>query len=222
MAEFLTTKGIASRIEEIINYAKKELYLISPYYQLSDTFYNRLYESTQRRVITTIVFGKERMKNREFYALAEFSYLELLYCDNLHAKCYFNENNMVIGSMNMYAFSERNNREMGIYIDRVKDTELFEKARQEAYSIMNTSEVIRSRLREKCRNDEELAYCIRCESSIPPNPKRPYCQNCYSIWNEFNNPDYEENFCHLCGGREYTSFRKPLCYDCYSNSGILN
>ena len=35
---------------------------------------------------------------------------------NLHAKCYLNENEALLTSMNLYEFSEKNNDEMGVLV----------------------------------------------------------------------------------------------------------
>jgi len=218
MAEFLTTYGISSKLEEIINYAQQELILISPYFQLSETFYSRMCEASERDVNITIVFGKEKLKDDEFNAFAEIPRLELLYCHNLHAKCYLNEEQMVIASMNMYAYSQMNNREMGVSISHRADKELYDKALQEAHSIMRASELISSNRRHTHDHKEQKegdGYCIRCRSSIYMHPGRPYCADCFSTWVEFENPYYQENFCHACGDWEETSMSRPLCYDCY-------
>jgi len=222
MADFLTTLGITSNIEQIINYAKKEIVLISPYYQVSEVFYNRLFEASERRVNITIVFGKVWLKEDEYHTFMGIPNLELYFCENLHAKCFFNEHKMVISSMNMYAYSERNNREMGVLIDRNSDTQVYDNAKQEGISIINSSEFIAtnrsiSYSKNGSRNGKpnSRGYCIRCRMTIPHNLNEPFCSECYSIWNEFRNYDYEENFCHSCGDEEYTRFKKPLCYNCF-------
>ena len=66
---------------------------------------------------------------------------KLYYYHNLHAKCYFNDSEMVITSMNMYEFSEKNNREMGIYINKSNDNSTFLDAFQETKSIIDNSEL---------------------------------------------------------------------------------
>jgi hypothetical protein len=58
-------------------------------------------------------------------------------------------------------------------------------------------------------------YCIRCEERIDFKPTKPYCGSCFSTWAQYENPDYVENVCHLCGEYEETSMNKPLDYDCF-------
>lgn len=65
--------------------------------------------------------------------------------------------------------------------------------------------------------DEELSkgFCIRCKKTIKLEPSAPYCYACFKVWNKFQNSDYEEKYCHFCGGEISTSMKKPACYDCY-------
>lgn len=140
MAEFLTTHGTASRIEEIMINAKKEIYLVSPFLQISRTFYQRLIEASDFGVEIKIIYGKNELKSNEWNSLVDIPKLELYYLDNLHAKCYFNESKMVITSMNMYEFSEKNNREMGVLVDIKNDLELYDSAKRETLSIIKLAE----------------------------------------------------------------------------------
>jgi hypothetical protein len=108
MAEFLTTNGTSLQIENIIIDAKTKLILVSPYLQLSKTLYERLKDASNRNVVIKIIYGKDELKPNEKNSLAELKNVEIYFFENLHAKCYFNETKMVITSMNMYEFSEKN------------------------------------------------------------------------------------------------------------------
>jgi phosphatidylserine/phosphatidylglycerophosphate/cardiolipin synthase-like enzyme len=231
MAEFLTTNKTSSSIEDIIMDAKNKIVLVSPYLQISKTFYERLKDASNKNVSIKIIYGKDELKPNEKNSLAELKNIELFYFQNLHAKCYLNENKMVITSMNMYEFSEKTNREMGVLIDRIADKELFEKAVNEVKSILESSESVPLKKSERqptlnasvsqANNPKQKTqtklrgYCIRCEERIDFNPTKPYCAICFSTWAQYENPDYEENVCHLCGEYEETSMNKPLDYDCY-------
>jgi hypothetical protein len=205
MAEFLTTNGTSYNIENIIIEAKSKLVLVSPYLQISKTFYERLKDASNKNVAIKIIYGKDELKPNEKNSLAELKNVELFYFQNLHAKCYFNENKMVITSMNMYEFSEKTNREMGVLINRSTDKELFEKAVAETLSILQSSEpiplkkaerqtaqqlkpTINGQLKPKYQN-QLRGYCIRCETRIDYNPSKPYCSDCFSIWAQYENPD---------------------------------
>ena len=231
MAEFLTTNGTSYNIEQIIIEAKSKLVLVSPYLQISKTFYERLKDAATKNVQIKIIYGKDELKPNERNSLAELRNVELFYFQNLHAKCYFNENKMVITSMNMYEFSEKTNREMGVLIDRSKDKDLFDKAVNETLSILQSAEPVPLRkaprqatidvYNSKITNSVPTyqkkirGYCIRCETRIDYNPERPYCSDCYSVWAQWENPDYVENVCHRCGVYDASSMIKPQCRNCF-------
>src|SRR5437899_1829722 len=117
MAEFLTTHGTAFQIEKVIAGARKQLTLVSPLLKLSKTLAERLQDAARRGVRITIVFGKEELESEQQLLLSELAGARLYFLPNLHAKCYLNEDRMVITSMNMYEFSEKHNREMGVLLE---------------------------------------------------------------------------------------------------------
>ena len=226
MAEFLTTSGTSHHIENIIMNAKKNLFLVSPYLQLSKTLFERLRDASNNGVDIKIIFGKNDLKPNEANSLATLKNVTLYFFENLHAKCYFNETQMVITSMNMYEISEKNNREMGVLIDAAKDTDLFQKAANETESIMKNSEILSLSKTERKYYQEapgsgikkhtpRMGYCIRCETRIAYNPEKPFCPDCFSIWAQYQNPQFEENVCHSCGEFKETCMEKPLCYTCF-------
>ena len=233
MADFLTTSGTSHHIENVIIEATSQLVLVSPFLQLSKTLFERLKDASTKGVKIKIIYGKDDLKPNEKNSLAELKNLELFYLENLHAKCYFNETKMVITSMNMYQFSEKTNREMGVLIDSKTDKDLFDKAVNETLSIINHSEVTELHKTERkyynqtknakdsreTKNEyvkpQMLGYCVRCEIRIQYDPTRPYCKDCFSSWAQWENAGYNENVCHCCG--QFTnpiSMSKPQCYRC--------
>lgn len=230
MAEFLTTSGTSYQLEQLIINANKKLVLISPYLQLSKTLYERLKDASKKNVQIKIVYGKDELKPNEKNSLAELENVSLFYFENLHAKCYLNESKMIITSMNMYEFSEKTNREMGVLIDRNKDSETYEKAVYEVKSILDSAESVELKkeirplinsfiqkvISPKSSSKNIRGYCIRCQTRIPYNPERPYCVECFSVWVQFENTDYPENVCHRCGEFADTTMDYPQDKKCYN------
>ncbi|RYG54919.1 MAG: hypothetical protein EOO01_00050 [Chitinophagaceae bacterium] len=136
MPSFLTTINSSAHIERIISSARKEIFLISPYLQISKIFMQRLMDAAGRGVRIHIVYGKKDLKADQLDQLRGLNGVTICFLENLHAKCYFNEQDMIITSMNLYEYSEKNNREMGISVSLKHDNELFFDARNEAYSII--------------------------------------------------------------------------------------
>jgi hypothetical protein len=91
--------------------AKTELVLITPYLKLSRILSERLAEVNQRDVNTTLVYSKSKLHAEEQKCLATLTLLKLIYLEDLHAKCYYNESILIISSMDLYE-SCKNNREM--------------------------------------------------------------------------------------------------------------
>ena len=156
MVKFLTTTNTSAKIVKIIKQAKKELTLITPYIKLAQTFYDRLIEADKRNVNIRLVYGKKE-KQEDLEKIKKLKHLGLYFCENLHAKCYFNENLMVITSMNLLEFSQTNNREMGVQIKREdeEDKELFHNAIEEADLILEASKIKIDRLNSKSKEEKK-------------------------------------------------------------------
>ncbi len=218
MAEFLTTQGTSYHIENIITSAKKDIILISPYLQFSKTLFERLKDADNRNVEITLIYGKDELKPSERSKLQQLKNLTIYFCENLHAKCFFNEESMVITSMNMYEFSEKNNREMGVLIRAKDDENVFREALREAQSIARSSikeELSRPKGKPYSRRTKQTGYCIRCKTNIHYNLDAPYCPDCYEVWAKWKDPDYVEPYCHTCGKAYATTIEKPTCSSCY-------
>lgn len=139
MPQFLTTAGTSHIIEDIIIKAKSELVLITPYLKLSRILFERLTDANHRGVRIQLVYGKSELQLSERQQLNALTNIKLLFLGNLHAKCYFNESTLIVSSMNLYEFSEKNNREMGIVLTRRDDGDCFAEALAEAHSIITAA-----------------------------------------------------------------------------------
>ena len=142
MAKFLNKKKAVSEIEDLIRNAEQKLTLISPYLKLSKDFKELLKYRNSKDKITTVIFGKQELNPKEMKFLQSLRFVILKYNQDLHAKCYLNDDKMIITSLNLYEFSMNNNKEMGVLIDLKdeSDKELFEEAYKEIDFINETSE----------------------------------------------------------------------------------
>ncbi len=201
MVKFLTTLETSARIEKIVREAKEKLILISPYLKMNKLFYDRLKDADANGIKITFIYGKQDLVPDQLEQLSKLKNLGIFYCENLHAKCYCNEETMVITSLNLLEFSQSHNREMGILIKRQKDLELYNKAIIEIKSIINSSNIEKQSKINRSYDQskigswddiQEVCFCIRC-GNIRAIPDDPYCKKCY----------FE------------STFDKPLCEDCY-------
>ena len=79
---------------------------------------------------------QKELQPQEIEWLRGLTYIRTSFCKNLHAKCYMNEEMCIITSLNLYEFSQVNNNEMGILIQRSEDGQLYKDAYEEAQRII--------------------------------------------------------------------------------------
>lgn len=154
MARFLNTSATNYFLEELIKNAKERLVLISPFLKLNDRIKELLIDKDRLKIDVRIVYGKSELQPEEIRWLNELAYVRTSFCKNLHAKCYMNEELCIISSLNLYEFSQVNNNEMGVLIERGSDAELYKDAYEEAQRIIRISEEVRISL-ERVSNDVE-------------------------------------------------------------------
>jgi hypothetical protein len=140
MAEFLSTRGISYNLEEIIKNTKKELLIITPFLKFSTPIYEQL-KRVPKSIKITFIYGKKELHANQDKLIKDLN-CDILFKDNLHAKCYMNEQTALICSMNLYEYSEVNNYEMGVIIDSISDKKAYDECRNEVELIsLNASKI---------------------------------------------------------------------------------
>lgn len=224
MAKFLNTTGISYYLEELIKGTKDRLILISPYLQFSDRIKEHLTNLNIQKRDIRILYRENKLQVDENYWLESQIGIRTSLCKNLHAKCYLNENEAIITSMNLYEFSERKNNEMGIYISKEDDSDLYSAALEEAQRLLTVSDEIRITVKkvtsdttprsEKKASDSgnQGGFCIRTGVAIPFNVEKPMCYDAFKTWSKYSDPEYPEKFCHFSGEPSHgeTSVSKPI------------
>ena len=244
MAVFLTTRGTTSEIEKIINNATEGVVLISPFIKIPDSLFQNLKSANQRGMKISIVYGKNQLEPDTFKKLTDLKNVKLYYLNNLHAKCYFNEKSMVITSLNLYDFSEQNNREMGVLVTKHGDEEVFNEAIRESRMIISLATRSDSNIQVAKEPEKQTqpqknlkqpkgiwqefsdafsaifgpsrGFCIGCRAQIDFDEYRPYCPECYGEWAQ--QKWQKAKYCHECGKESTTSINKPLCRACFEKS----
>ncbi|QQV11132.1 phospholipase D family protein [Acinetobacter johnsonii] len=145
---FLNTSGTNFFLEELIKNAKERLILISPYLRLNDRIKELLEDKDRLKIDIRIVYGKSDLHPDEIKWMQKLDYVRVSFCKNLHAKCYINESECIISSLNLYEFSQVNNNEMGILVRKYEDNEVFKDAYEEAQRIIRISDEVRITLDE--------------------------------------------------------------------------
>jgi hypothetical protein len=225
MAKFITTRKAVSELEDLIKNAGEKLILVSPFLKLSKDFKELLAYRNGKDKITTVIFGKQELKPDEMKFLQGLRFVILKYNEDLHAKCYTNDDKMIITSLNLFEFSMANNKEMGVLIDKndPTDTQLFDDAMKEVDYINETSQrfevgASNSIIANKSPDSKPkklnqiIGFCIRTGAEIPFNIEKPLSHDAFKKWSEHGNPDYKEKYCHFSGepSNGDTSLNKPV------------
>ena len=232
MAKFLDTTGISFYLQQLINQSQSSLTLISPYLKINERMRQSLEDKDRMKIDIRIIYGKSELQPDQINWLKTLKSVRTSFCDNLHAKCYMNEKEAIVTSMNLYEFSQVNNHEMGIYVLKDEDPQLYEDICNETRRLIRISDEVRLSVEKivepetkvkdkKCEiksADEEKGFCIRCRKEIKLNTQAPYCVDCYKNWKKYENPIYEEKYCHFCGKDNNSTMNKPSCYDCYKRN----
>jgi len=223
MAKFLNTSGVSFFLEELIKRTKDKLILVSPYLQFNDRIKEHIQNLNIQKKHIRIVYRENKLHPDENNWLANQIGVRTSICKNLHAKCYINDTEAIITSMNLYEFSQLNNNEMGIHITKEADHELYNDAYDEVQRLLTISEELRVTVQKidaknsPPKNGKEKAidvsgFCIRTGVPIPFNIEKPLSKEAYKKWNEYGDADYPEKFCHFSGevSNGETSVNQPV------------
>lgn len=218
MAKFLDTTGVSYHLQQLINKTNEKLVIISPFLKINDRIKQSLEDKNRMKIDIRIVYGKNELHPDENNWLKSMTSIRLSFCKDLHAKCYLNENEAILTSMNLYEFSQVNNNEMGIHIDKVKDLELYKDLYEEAQRLIRISDEIvisveKAPTKEKTpSSDKKTGFCIRTGVQIPFDVNKPMNYDAFKSWSKYGDPEYPEKYCHFSGepSNGETSVSRPI------------
>lgn len=225
MAKFLDTTGVSYHLQQLINKANEKLVIISPYLKINDRIKQSLEDKNRMKIDIRVVYGKNELQPDENNWLKSMTSIRSSFCKDLHAKCYLNENEAIITSMNLYEFSQINNNEMGIHVDKANDPNLYKEIHEEAQRLIRISDEIVVTV-EKAQKKEKVApkqepkpitnkksgYCIRTGTEIPFNVEKPMSFEAFKSWSKYGDDEYAEKYCHFSGEPSHgeTSVKHPI------------
>lgn len=158
MAKFLNSSGTTYHLEELIKNASDRLIIISPYLKLNERIKELLEDRNRLKIDIRIVYGKNDLHPEEINWLKNLTFIRTSFCKNLHAKCYLNENECIITSLNLYEFSQVNNNEMGVLIYRNDDAKLYADTYEEAQRIIRISDEVRMSLEKVTETESKSEH----------------------------------------------------------------
>jgi phosphatidylserine/phosphatidylglycerophosphate/cardiolipin synthase-like enzyme len=221
MAEFLTTAGISSQLEDIIKGARRHLFLISPFLRVNDRLkefleekdlFNRKIPDDQgdsnvvamisrrfrdKKIDIHIVYGKKELKAAENEWLESLTSIRTSFRKNLHAKCYLNEEKALLTSMNLYEFSQVNNDEMGLLVHRKVEPELYTKIYEEAMRLASKGDV------------DPTATKVAVDEHTVERPKSTGARTAAQT--------PKNGFCIRCGDTVPANPDRPYCERCFKS-----
>jgi len=142
MSQFLSSKETHFCLEDLIKNAKTQLILMSPYLQLTTLIKKLLINKNHSKVNVHIIYSKSDLHPDEVEWILQLDYVHLSYYKNLNAKCYMNENECIISSLNLCEFNQMNNNEMGILIHKYEDHHAYKEAYDEVQKIICRSNTV--------------------------------------------------------------------------------
>ncbi len=217
MVTYTDSSETKAAINKIIKNAEKRLILISPYLQIPEqlkaTLKDTIENGGEKGVEVILIYGKKDLNHKESEWLYSIPGLEIRWIENLHAKCYLNENEALITSMNLYQFSMENNYEMGILLNRQSSEEEakeYQKIMKDVERLHRISECKKSMFGKIICSDKELDTKYETEIKLEPK-KKPETES------RKPTPRFDNSFgyCIRCGERIPINNEKPYCSDCY-------
>jgi len=217
MAEFLDSTGISSALTDIIKNSEEQLYLISPYIHL--TAINKKYiqgRDGKNFDIHVIHRSDAALKDEDKKFLEDLTNVTISACDDLHAKCYLNENIGVISTMNMYEHSQTSNWEMGVKFSKEEDAKLFKDTLDEIGRIVDQSkDVSKTKSASKPQYQKQQPERAKKQQTINPNLKNPLKKG---LLGKLADSVFGEcGYCIRCAEVIDYDPEKPYCDKCFAS-----
>ena len=137
MARFLATNGVRYLTEGILMSAKESLTLVMNHLKLSDAFLEHIVEVNDKKVDIKIVFRENELTTLQQEALSYLSQVSFYHLETVKTNCCFNEDLLLLSSMNPTEFHEKESKHMGMLIERKQDEVLYKEVIQETYALLS-------------------------------------------------------------------------------------
>lgn len=219
MAKFVNGAMSYGAITEIINGAYNELYIVAPYLKIPQQTKNYIKNVDTRSIKFTIISRVENSSDKnvdetDIQFLRELTSAKIRVCENLHAKCFLNESEGLITSMNLHEYSQTHNWEMGIRFTKADDPTIYSAAYDEVQMIVKQS-----------KDNPKIICASVASKSIKSTPKstpqktvrKPkMTPNKGLLGSIVDTVLGQEAYCIRCGEpMDKFNTDKPLCNNCY-------
>jgi hypothetical protein len=218
MANFLDGSGVQSALTEIIKNSEQELCIISPYLKIPIQTKNYLRSIDNKNLPVTIVYRSDfKLSDEDLTFFNDLKNLELLHCENLHSKCYINEKEGLITSMNLHEHSQTHNWEMGIRFSKQIDPKIYDDVLKELGHLLSQTKpfvpaksVAESKQHYKAEPTRKKIKRTVFKPTEAPNKGL--------ITKILDTVSGEAAYCIRCGkGMPKFDLQKPYCDKCYAS-----
>lgn len=155
---FLTSTEISGAIEHLIKNAERFIYLVSPYIDINELLKKRLDEKASQ-IPVVIIYGKKKKHELES-AFQNAENYQLFFNKNLHGKLYLSDSEAIITSLNLYEYSQVNNIEYGIRVEKNADPTLYESMLREVKFLQSISESTKKEICNKNETEEQPIFTM--------------------------------------------------------------
>lgn len=131
MPQFVNTQGISHYLNEILDKSSEKIIIVSPFVRMNEMLINRLKYLDRNRKLIYFIVQTGKIREFDMKVLSELTNIRLYENKNLHAKCYMNEKIAIISSMNLYEYSQQNNIEYGVLLEKSEDETAFKQLAEE-------------------------------------------------------------------------------------------
>jgi hypothetical protein len=224
MAKFLDGPGVQAAMTELIKNTDKQLFIISPYLKISTMMKNYLTSIDRKGLPITITYRppNTNINDGDLSFFQDLDHLKLYQCENLHSKCYINEKEGIITSMNLHEHSQTHNWEMGIKFSRTDDPEIFADVTKELRT-MGTQMKLQTIPKKVAEPQQKSSPAQGVHKSAPKyQEKLAYkpteAPNKSTLLKILDIVSGAEGYCIRCGtGLKTFDLQKPYCDKCYAS-----
>ncbi len=218
MAKFLDGPSVQSSLTDLIKNTERELFIISPYLKISTMMKNYLVSIDRKNIPISIIYRSDVKINDDDKAFFnDLDNLKLYHCENLHTKCFMNENMGIISTMNLHEHSQTHNWEMGIRFSKKDDPEIYTDVTKEL-KIMGPH--LTKHTFEKKVAEPQQKYQTASSPKSPPRTvhKPTEAPNKGLITKILDKVTGEAAYCIRCGkGLPRFDLQKPYCETCFAS-----
>lgn len=137
MARFLATNGVGYLTEGILMSSKESLTLVMHTFRMSDAFLEHIVEANEKGVDIKIIFGANELTLPQQEAVSYLDNVSLYHLETVKTYCCFNEDLLLLSSMNPTEFEDKESKHMGMLIEHQNDETLYKEVIQETYALIS-------------------------------------------------------------------------------------